>query len=163
VATYFDATADSADVAGYLPAGYTRTAPRIWTVVASQAEADVIGRYTAVLAPGRLQDLPTDAVTTQTGRTYTSLGDGTAVYLRGYTEDAADCTDAALVVAMKRAIADAIVWKLTRRRATRRRARSTTQRQGSGPGCRATTRRSRSTSSGTSRGGTRANPAGGSS
>jgi hypothetical protein len=112
VATYFDATADSADIAAYLPEKYVANRPTNLTVVASEAEADVIGRYTAVLAPGRLQDLPTDAVTTQTGRTYTSLGDGTAVFLRGYTEDAADCEDAALRRGDEAGDRIAIVWKI---------------------------------------------------
>lgn len=117
MATYFDATEGSEDIATYLPEKYVTTRPTNLAAVASEAESDVIGRYTAPLralssaAWDLLAAVPvtSDAATT---RVYTDLGDGTAVFLRGYTEDADDCTDAALVIALKRAIASAIVWKL---------------------------------------------------
>jgi hypothetical protein len=113
VAAYFDVT--DADDLAYLPLQY-RTATDV-DVVAPQAEADVIGRYTAPVRDlsTAAWDLVAAAPLTSdlaTGRTWTDLGDGTAVYLRSYEEDAADVTDAAFLVAMKRAIADAIVWKL---------------------------------------------------
>jgi len=81
--------------------------------VAAESEADVISHYTA---PADDTDLHTSYYSINT-RTCTELTDdngdstGLFVWLRGYTEDPADCTNARFAAAMRSAIAAVIAWR----------------------------------------------------
>lgn len=81
-------------------------------VIAPDAEADVIAHYTR---QGTVDLLAINTLDPYSiGRAY-HLGDGVWVGLKNYTPDASSCTDAGLVLALRRTIADVINWRLAKR------------------------------------------------
>lgn len=103
--TYFDPS--STDSLNLLPKS-TRVHDDL-AVVAADAETDVIAQYT------RRAPVSTEFVNVfYSGRGYYA-GDGVWVALRNYLPDASQCTDASLVLALRRTIADVIAWRLGKR------------------------------------------------
>jgi len=117
MASYFSAATGSADL-GLLPATQ-RSATELGRL-ASEAEADIIARYTDYIAPASYRgaaDLadPGRARSPLVYRSsrYTATADGLrGVFLDGYTVDADDCTSEPFKDAMKRAVAAVVSWRL---------------------------------------------------
>lgn len=75
--------------------------------VAALAEADVINEYTRTVV-----SIDSWAIVTQYRPATQLAGTDRWVYLRGFKEDASQVTDVGFGVAMKRAIAEVIRWRL---------------------------------------------------
>jgi hypothetical protein len=108
MATYFDWTED--EHLSLLPRGM-RDFEDLESVSA-RAEAQVLMHYTvSTIAPqGMFGTFKYVSTFTNTPEGATTIGNDQAVCLRGYAVDADDCTNAALKIALRRAIADQMRW-----------------------------------------------------
>lgn len=108
MSTYFDYTDDEHLL--LLPRG-ARDAEDLESL-AARAEALVIRHYTiSTIGPqGMFGTFKYVSTFTNTPEGATTVDDDQAVCLRGFAVDADDCTNAALKVALRRAIADQIRW-----------------------------------------------------
>lgn len=85
--------------------------------VAAEAESDVIGHYTRRWPhayPYTPFPLGWDFFGSGWAGRGFDLGDGAWVMLHNYVPDASSCTDASLVLALKRTIADVVTWRLAK-------------------------------------------------
>jgi hypothetical protein len=78
--------------------------------LAAECEADLINYYTKPIRTRPYPSLPFQVLLT-TQSFYTDLGNGTGVFLKGYTIDPTQCLDAFFVLSMRRTIAMIIEWR----------------------------------------------------
>jgi hypothetical protein len=108
---YFDPT-DATTCLALLPVSQ-RTSVDL-ARLSAECEADVLNHFTKPLIGATYAGYPapvTLPVSFRSTSVYTALGNGLAVYLRGYTVDPSQCLDPLFVLAMRRTVASVFQWR----------------------------------------------------